>query len=177
MNALVAAVATVVIHGWPYASIDEAAKNGLIDAADCSRNTRECGGAIYKVDGREIYLYSGPYTSDRPFSLDIPELADPAPEGLTRVADYHVHICNKHNSGLAPFFSFGDVQTNDGFHTIGYMLEMCNGNIHRYAPGVDDRDDEEIDFESGRKLFLTIGHIVGWVDIRRYLRCDQTLCK
>jgi hypothetical protein len=43
------------------------------------------------------------------------------------------------------------------------MLSLCDWNIRRYDPAQDDRDDEEVDFTSGRIIYLTCGHIVGWV--------------
>jgi len=49
------------------------------------------------------------------------------------------------------------------FHTVGYMMSLCDGYIRRFDPSQDDRDDEEVDFHSGRVIYLTIGHIVGWV--------------
>ena len=56
-----------------------------------------------------------------------------------------------------------DLIVNQELHTVGYMLSLCDWNIRRYDPSQDDRDDEEVDFRSGRVIYLTCGHIVGWV--------------
>ena len=153
---MIAAVAALLLHGG-YPTMDAAARDALIAAAHCSHRY-ECGGAIYESGGR--YYWSGPESDARPFGVTIHEYERPIP-GMPIVADYHTHICEgRHFWG---FFSPGDVAVNDGFHTVGYMLSLCDGNIHRYAPGVDDREDEEVDYASGRKMYLTIGHLAGWV--------------
>jgi hypothetical protein len=79
------------------------------------------------------------------------------------VADFHTHICSVHNRPFADFFSPADAIANQGLHTVGYMLSLCDWNIRRYDPSQDERDDEEVDFHSGRVIYLTCGHIVGWV--------------
>jgi hypothetical protein len=79
------------------------------------------------------------------------------------VADFHTHICSVHNRPFSTFFSSSDALANEGLHTVGYMLSLCDGYIRRFDPVQDDQDDEEVDFHSGRVIYLTIGHIVGWV--------------
>src|SRR5438067_1917902 len=79
------------------------------------------------------------------------------------VADFHTHVCSIHNQAFADFFSMSDAIVNQELHTVGYMLSLCDWNIRRYDPSQDDRDDEEVDFRSGRVIYLTCGHIVGWV--------------
>jgi hypothetical protein len=44
------------------------------------------------------------------------------------------------------------------------MLSLCDGNVRRYDPSQDDRDDEVVHFTSGREIYLTCGHISGWVE-------------
>jgi hypothetical protein len=83
--------------------------------------------------------------------------------GQDVVADFHTHICSIHNQPFADFFSPADAYANQGLHTVGYMLSLCDWNIRRYDPAQDERDDEEVDFRSGRVIYLTCGHIVGWV--------------
>ena len=91
------------------------------------------------------------------------------------VADFHTHICSIHNKPFSPFFSSSDALANDGLHTVGYMLSLCDGYIRRFDPAQDDHDDEEVDFHSGRVIYLTIGHIVGWVPSEATLPWRMTL--
>jgi hypothetical protein len=137
-------------------TMDEAAIEGLKQAAaDCDPHY-ECGGVVRAVDGG--FEVSGLITSNRAFSVDLGEFYGPAV-----VADFHTHVCSIHNRPFADFFSPADALVNEGLHTVGYMLSLCDWNIRRYDPSQDERDDEEVDFHSGRVLYLTSGHIVGWV--------------
>ena len=154
-----------------YLTIEAASRAALIDAYNCGEQKQECGGVIY-ADPREHFTYTVPITDHRAFGVTIPYLYSVAPpDGARLVADYHNHICSKHNRDFSQFFSYGDASVNDGFKIIGYMLDGCTGNIHRYDPSQDPRDDEEVDFAPHADgtvkppFFLTIGHISGWVDI------------
>jgi hypothetical protein len=139
-----------------FATIDEAAISGLTHAAAICDPRYECGGVVRAVNG--VYEASGLITSRRPFGVDLGEFYGP-----DVVADFHTHICSIHNKPFSTFFSASDAFANQGLHTVGYMLSLCDGYIRRYDPSQDDRDDEEVDFHSGRVIYLTIGHIVGWV--------------
>ena len=145
-----------------FATIDEAAISGLKHAAAICDPRYECGGVVRAVAGG--YEVTAPISSKMPFGVDLGEFYAP-----DVVADYHTHICSIHNQPFADFFSTSDAIANQGLHTIGYMLSMCDWNIRRYDPSQDDRDDEEVDFHSGRVIYLTIGHIVGWVPIPNLL--------
>jgi hypothetical protein len=140
-----------------FSSIDEAAVAALTESKYHCSQQYECGGYIFQgVDGR--YNYTPPMTSHRPSSLDMTAVY------VTRhdwVADYHTHPC----VGVTPLnevFSFQDVMSNKGLHFPGYMLSLCSGYVRRWAEG-DPEDDFEVDYTSGRKLFLAAGHIVGVV--------------
>jgi len=139
-----------------FATIDEAAISGLKHAAAICNPQYECGGVVRAVNGG--FEASGLITSKRPFGVDLGEFYGP-----DVVADFHTHICSIHNKPFSPFFSLSDALANQGLHTVGYMLSLCDGYIRRFDPTQDDRDDEEVDFHSGRVIYLTIGHIVGWV--------------
>ncbi|HVN46124.1 MAG TPA: hypothetical protein VMT66_12925 [Steroidobacteraceae bacterium] len=139
-----------------FATIDEAAVSALKHAATICDPRYECGGVVRAVPGG--YEASGLITSNRPFGVDLGEFY-----ARDVVADFHTHICSVHNRPFAAFFSSADAFANQGLHTVGYMLSMCDGYIRRYDPSQDDRDDEEVDFHSGRVIYLTIGHIVSWV--------------
>ena len=156
-----------------YLTIEQASRAALIDAYNCGEQKQECGGVIYvSTDSKPRFTYTVPITDHRAFGVTIPYLYSvAAPAGRRLVADYHNHICSPHNKDFAQFFSYGDASVNEGFKVIGYMLDGCTGNIHRYDPAQDARDDEQVDFlphaDGTRKpsFYLTIGHISGWVDI------------
>jgi hypothetical protein len=159
-------------HAAEYSSIDVAAHDALIDAYNCGEQKQECGGVIYQDDRSRAYTYTVPITSGKPFGVTIPYLYSvPPPVGTRVVADYHNHICSPRNAMFAAYFSFADASVNQGFHIVGYMLDGCTGNIHRYDPAQDDRDDEEVDFKPHADgtikppFYLTVGHISGWIDI------------
>ena len=139
-----------------FATVDEAAIDALKRAADTCDPSYECGGVVRRVDGG--FAASPLISSHKPFGVDLEEFYGP-----DVVADFHTHICSIHNKPFADFFSGADAIANQGLHTVGYMLSLCDWNIRRYDPSQDDRDDEEVDFHSGRVIYLTTGHIVGWV--------------
>jgi hypothetical protein len=144
-------------------SLEDVARAALIEAYNCGEQRRECGGVIYERAGK--YWYSIPVTQSKPFSVDLGELYVPDAEHTHIAGDYHNHLCTGRNKRFAEFFSMGDVLVNTVFQTVGYMLDGCTGNIHRFDPAQDDRDDEEVDMSSGRKFYLTIGHLSGWIPI------------
>ena len=140
-----------------FASMDEAAIDALKHAAAVCDPRYECGGVVRRVPAG--YEASALFSSKKPFGVDLGEFYD----AKDVVADFHTHICSIHNQPFADFFSPSDAYANQGLHTVGYMLSLCDWNIRRYDPSQDDRDDEEVDFRSGRIIYLTCGHIVGWV--------------
>jgi len=139
-----------------FATMDEAALEALRHAAAVCDPRYECGGVVRRVPGG--FESSALFSSKKPFGVDLGEFYGP-----DVVADFHTHICSVHNKPFANFFSPADAYANQGLHTVGYMLSLCDWNIRRYDPAQDDRDDEEVDFTSGRVIYLTCGHIVGWV--------------
>jgi len=139
-----------------FATMDEAAIEGLRHASETCDPQYECGGVVRRVAGG--FAVSELLTSNKPFGVDLEEVYGPEV-----VADFHTHICSIHNKPFADFFSTADALANQGLHTVGYMLSLCDRNIRRYDPVQDMRDDEEVDFHSGRVIYLTCGHIVGWV--------------
>jgi hypothetical protein len=139
-----------------FATMDEAALEALKHAAAVCDPRYECGGVVQRVPGG--FEASALFSSKKPFGVDLGEFYGP-----DVVADFHTHICSIHNQAFADFFSPADAYANQGLHTVGYMLSLCDWNIRRYDPAQDERDDEEVDFTSGRVIYLTCGHIVGWV--------------
>ena len=153
-----------------FASIDETAIDALRHAAETCDPRYECGGVVRKVNGG--FIASPLITSKRPFGVDLAELYD-----ADVVADFHTHICSIHNRPFSAFFSSSDAIANHGLHTVGYMLSLCDGYIRRFDPAQDDRDDEEVDFHSGRVIYLTIGHIVSWVPSEATLSWRMALAR
>ncbi|HWZ63805.1 MAG TPA: hypothetical protein VNX02_12355 [Steroidobacteraceae bacterium] len=139
-----------------FATMDDAAVAALKHAAAVCDPRYECGGVVRRVPGG--FEASPLISSKKPFGVDLGEFY-----GSDVVADFHTHICSIHNVAFADFFSPADAMANQGLHTVGYMLSLCDWNIRRYDPTQDERDDEEVDFTSGRVIYLTCGHIVGWV--------------
>lgn len=153
----------------PYYSLEHAAHDALVDAYNCGEQVRECGGVIYQrpMDPKIpylLYFYSKPVTSNKPFGVDIPALAQPPLRGMKLVADYHNHICAGNHQAVG-LFSVPDTLTNRGFHTVGYIVDGCTGNIHRFDPGQDKESDVTVHFANGRELDLTFGHITGWINV------------
>lgn len=145
-----------------YLTIEQAAREALIAVYRCGGQKYECGTALYKLDNGN-FAFLPPVTSHRPFGVEIGYLAAPPPAGATLVADAHQHICDRRNRVFAQFFSPADALVDQGFHIIGYMLDTCTGLVHRYDSSQDDADDEEVDLVSGKKFYLTIGHISDWI--------------
>ena len=146
-----------------FMDVDSAAVAGLHAALDCPRQY-ECGGVVYE-DSEHHYRVTAPLTSHQHFGVEIPQYNEAIPPGWRIVADYHTHICSIHNQLFANFFSPADAYVNQGFHTVGYMLSFCDGNVRRYDPSQDDRDDEVVHFTSGREIYLTCGHVAGWIPV------------
>lgn len=138
-----------------------AAKYALRLAYSCSNNIKECGGIIFK---RDNVIYVTTPIEGTSFGVDIGRYWEK--DGLNSrykiIADYHVHICNKHNVDFANYFSSADAYANQGLHTVGYMLSICDMGIRVYDPNYDPRDDIEVDFKSGKKIYLTQGRLVDW---------------
>jgi hypothetical protein len=154
-----------------YFSMEAAAHDALIDAYNCSEGRRECGGVIYerpadKMIPYTLYFYSALETSDKPFGTDVKALALTPPRHMKLVADFHNHLCLGRHKELVGVFSEADQIMNKGFHTIGYILDGCTGNIHRYDPA-SDVNDFVIVYTSGRQLELSSGHITGWINVFR----------
>lgn len=138
-----------------FGSVDEAAVAALAAAKECSHRY-ECGGYVYQTKGG--FAFTEPVTSNKPNGVALDGVYV---LGLPWVADYHTHPCVGVKE-LVEVFSPSDVLSNKGLHLPGYMLSLCSGVVRRWAEG-DPEDDFEVDYHSGRKLFLATGHIVGMV--------------
>lgn len=145
-----------------FASMDDAALDGLREAKWCSMNHRECGGAVYVLpDGR--FTRSGNLSGDmRSVGLG-PALAPGLyPPAWHLVASWHVHTCEPGTDGrdhYAEYFSDADVNLYAVFWIQGYMLDLCTGTVHVFDPFVDKAGDAEDPRES-------VGHVRGFIDPR-----------
>lgn len=140
-------------------NLEDVAREALSKSARCSQGVRECGGVIYrKPDGS--YVASEPAVGVT-YGVDMGQFY--FGNTLPIAADYHVHICGPHNRRFANYFSPADGMVNEGFHTIGYMLSLCDHNIRRFDPQELPREVMVIQFHSGKELEMPIGHVVGWL--------------
>lgn len=149
MNALLALLT--------FSSLDEAAVAAL---TECKRLTQtvECGGVIYRDGDRyRVEFAFDTRATNQGLHLETAY----ALHTTTTAADFHTHVCVG-NHQIVEEFSVPDVVIDRELHISGYMLSLCSGYVRRWAKG-DPEDDFEVDFKSGRKLFLATGHIVGIV--------------
>ena len=155
---MIALLATAVLA---FTNTTDAAVDALNRAYTECDHTSECGGFIMEFHG--VFIASGSVSSGKPFANpamgDLYAALDHA--GFKMVADWHTHVCSVHNKPFANFFSPADVGSNDGLHLTGYMLSLCDKNIRMYMPGYTERDDEEVDFKSGKVFYLTTGNLIG----------------
>ena len=147
---------TTLMAALAFNSVDEAAIAGL---RQCKRITArwECGGYVYRMPGG-MYGYTAPINGGEPNAIDLSPVYR---LGWDWVADYHTHPCVGYKP-LNDVFSMQDVISDKGLHLAGYMLNLCNGTVHRWAEG-DPEDDIEVDYKSGAVMYLASGHIVGFV--------------
>lgn len=156
-------IAALALSTVMFATPDAAAHSALKLAAECSENVRECGGVIWRDNIVGDYIYSAPVPG-KSFGVDLSQFwSRQPPKDFTLVADYHVHICNRHNKLFSTYFSPADGYVNKGFHTVGYMLSLCDHMIRRFDPQEKPYEVMVVHFHSGNELELPIGHINGYL--------------
>jgi len=139
-----------------YPTVLEAAKEALKQTLEASEPTRskEWGGVI--VWTPRGYRITAPRT-DAVF--DSVELPHGKLYGLTIVADYHMHVCasdhrpGHHTHVLTQDFSPWDVAENNAYHTDGYLLDTCWGNMYWY-PYKENMDPADGPLR---------GYFIGWL--------------
>jgi hypothetical protein len=119
---------------------------------DCS-HVYECAGLIARAaNGKYV---TGPVWSSN-FS-DHVEMHDKVPYGWTLAANIHSHPCvPAHWTGL---FSPADMIGALISRTVGYMVDLCSGDVHEFIPGVTKVDEVLVD-----DIYMTGGNIVGHVN-------------
>jgi hypothetical protein len=143
-----------------YGSMDQAAIAGLQHAYEHSMHY-EYGGIIVETDKHKFRVA----IPDTNWSGDRVSLAYEVEwPGYTAVGDYHTHPCMpfSHYPGV---LSPPDTRSNDKGNLIGYMGDMCSGEVRRYTPGVSAMDKtwwEGTDNEQKGSYGDVVGKILLW---------------
>lgn len=116
----------------------------------------EYGGVILKAEGG-LYMASDPETQHNGIAVNFDEDGDGYP-GYQVVADYHNHPCIY--GAYTAKFSPTDIHNMRENKLPGYLLDMCTGDIHYWAPG-DALDPPEF----GVDAVLASGKIVGHIKV------------
>ena len=134
-----------------YATLEEAAVHAMMRGSQCS-HYYECGGAIaQRPDGKYVV---GPISSDS--EGDSTHISHTVPPGWKLVADYHTHTCLK-ATHYVDFFSPQDVMGYLTDNIVGFMGDMCTGDVHEFVPGKDSPNDVRV----AENLYLTHGRVIG----------------
>lgn len=136
-----------------YDTIEEAGVHAIMRAYQCS-HYYECGGLIAR-DTKGKYVV-GPVRSND--AGDMVNTGSTVPEDFTLVGDYHIHPCLK-DSHYVNYFSPQDVSAYLTAQVIGFMGDMCTGEVHEFDPAKDKMADTKI----AENLYLTKGRIIGHI--------------
>jgi hypothetical protein len=138
-----------------YDTIEEAGVHGAQRAYQCSQ-AYECGGPIaQRPDGKYVV---GPIHSD--YDGASVTINHGVPRGWKLVGDYHSHPCNAESHEVA-YFSPSDLGGNTFMHIIGFMVDLCTGQVHEFDPSRDQPDNEEPATSPG--IHITQGRIIGHI--------------
>jgi hypothetical protein len=130
-----------------YDTLDEAGIAG-IEQSYVRSQFYEFGGVIVKTTNGK-YRISVPETDYAGDSVQISARFHMDYAGYFTVADYHTHTCLPY-SHFPAAFSDADVRINTHDGSIGYMGNLCTGDVLRFVPGVTPENkcfpgDEEPD--------------------------------
>lgn len=115
----------------------------------------ECSTFIAKDSHGQFAV--GPARTD--YKGDGVRISANVPEDWNIVATVHTHPCiANHFPGL---FSPDDMIGSITSRTIGFMVNMCTGNIQMFTPGISKADDVELKDEG---IWLSAGTVIGTVD-------------
>ena len=125
----------------------------------------EYGGIIVMHDGQ--YQYTTPKTTEHidAVTIDVPYLLLP---GDTLAGVYHSHPCYK--GYLSGYYSYPDLFQAFFFKVPSFILDECTGDVHEFAPSVDDphATGRVLSVESNTckpiNIHLPSGRIVGNID-------------
>jgi len=148
-------------------TLQEAGVYGIVRSYLCSPYY-ECGGIIIRRLGDGKYVV-GPVHTD--YSGDSLEQDHHVPPGYVLVADFHTHPCLPQSHSVS-YFSPQDISGNLAEHTIGFMGDLCSGDVHEFDPLKDRPADEPVPGTPG--IYSTRGRVIGHVQITRVsLEADQ----
>ena len=123
----------------------------------------------YEYGGQIVQMPDGKYAlamPDTDYAGDhVSYSADPADYKGALVASYHTHPCLP-ASHRPDVFSGGDIQGYRVFNRPGYLLDMCTGDVHYWAPG----DPVEAMFSGNsiselRPEIVAKGKVIGHIDV------------
>lgn len=135
-----------------FETLHEAAIYASIRLEACS-HYYECSGVITQgPDGKYV---NSPVRTD--YASDSVRIYRRAPTGYRIVADIHSHPCIPNTHGGV--FSDSDIITSITSRTVGYMVDLCTGDVHEFLPGRTRVDEVEV----GADQFLTGGKTIGHV--------------
>lgn len=148
-----------------YETMQEAAVHGLQQSYILA-DMFEAGGLIYQNKKDHTYAISFPVVSKSGRQLVIPMLE--WMEGYGRpVADYHTHPCNPNL--YSKYFSEADTYGNAHFRDVGFIADLCNGNVHEFDPARDNPHVTELkgyDWHGNEVTEIdTEGRIVGHFNV------------
>lgn len=147
-----------------FEEVDKAAIAGLLNAYQQEGSDKwEYGGIIFLHLADAKYYITHPITSKNVAFLTLSSLLT-GTSGYIPVASFHTHVCKKNLSH--EYFSITDVASAKTSNLRSYIADLCDGNVHRYVPNIDNtkirfskhNNDEVVGYGAE-------GHIVGWIGI------------
>ena len=142
-----------------YDTLHEAAVVAATKLYECS-HYYECGGVI-ATDLAGKYVI-GPGLSSMAHG-DETNVPHGVPTGWKFVAEIHSHPCLK-DTHEVDFFSPQDLMGYQQGKFVGYMLDMCTGEVHEFVPGRDSPNDTEM-LPGNPGDFATHGKIIGHIPV------------
>ncbi|HTS55226.1 MAG TPA: hypothetical protein VMH26_18305 [Burkholderiales bacterium] len=138
-----------------YDTLEEAAMQAALRLYRCS-HAYECGAPIgRRPDGKFVV---GPASSN--YAGDNTGIGHSVPEGWTLAADIHTHPCLP-DSHAPNYFSPEDYSDNLSRKIPGFMVNLCDGKIHEYIPGVTPIDE----LVESVGIYTTQGKIIGTIPV------------
>jgi hypothetical protein len=144
-----------------FATLTEAAMAGLALSAQTSPYYEYGGQILLLPNGK--YAYATPETTYEGDHMAVSQDPDDYQRGKI-VAHYHTHPCLPY-SHIIDKFSDGDLRSYRIVNRPGYMLDMCTGDVHFWAPG-DSVDTRGTFSETTIEVHKTsVGKIVGHIPV------------
>lgn len=144
----------------PFNDINEAAVRAEI-AAHQLTDKFESAGMILQGPNKKFYFTN-------PLSVGEIDESHPGIErqmtllpDYTKVANYHTHPCRPYTYYIYEF-SEADTMNASRAKLIAYMMEMCNGNVLKFDPGLESMGDGIMTQDGAR---LTLGEVIGRVTL------------